>query len=60
MYTAVSAHWHGLFGSREGHAMAFLNKGMMGRECVSAGHGDGAEDIPELAHVDTVLSGFGQ
>lgn len=32
----------------------------MGSEYVSAGHGDGAEDIPELACVDTVLSGFGQ
>lgn len=39
--------------------MLFLNKGMMGSEYVSAEHGDGAEDIPEFAYVDTMLSGFG-
>lgn len=31
----------------------------MGSEYVSAGLGDGAEDIPELAYVDTMLSGSG-
>lgn len=39
--------------------MTFLKKGMMGSEYVSAGLGDGAEDIPELAYVDTMLSGSG-